>query len=151
MIRPARPEEVDAIHRLVQDAYSHYVPRLGKPPGPMLDDYARRVADRQVWVLDEGGTLAGIVVLEEAGDSALLLDNVAVAPSVQGKGFGRALVAFAEAEARRRGHDEVRLYTNVVMTENLALYGRLGFRETGRVSEKAYERVYMAKSTAEQA
>lgn len=40
----------------------------------------------------------------------------------------------------------MRLYTNVLMTENLALYGRLGFRETGRVSEKGYERVYMAKA-----
>jgi hypothetical protein len=37
------------------------------------------------------------------------------------------------------------------MRENLALYAWLGFRETGRVSEKGYERVYMAKSTAEPA
>jgi hypothetical protein len=34
------------------------------------------------------------------------------------------------------------------MRENLTLYARLGFRETGRVSEKGYERVYMAKATA---
>lgn len=38
----------------------------------------------------------------------------------------------------------------MLMTENLALYGRLGFCETGRVSEKGYERVYMAKATAGQ-
>ncbi len=31
------------------------------------------------------------------------------------------------------------------MTENIALYGRLGFRGTGRVNEKGFERVYMAK------
>ena len=74
-----------------------------------------------------------------------------IAPSAQGKGYGRALVGFAEAEARRCGHGEVRLYTNVLMAENLALHGRLGFRETGRVSEKGYERVYMAKATAGQA
>ena len=101
-------------------------------------------------MLEEGDALAGILVLEEAGDGALLLDNVAVAPSAQGKGHGQALVAFAEAEAQRRRLREVRLYTNVLMTENLALYGRLGFRETGRVSEKGYERVYMAKTTARQ-
>ena len=28
------------------------------------------------------------------------------------------------------------------------IYGRLGFRETGRISEKGYERVYMAKALA---
>ena len=148
MIRPARPEDADAIHQLVLDAYDRYVARLGKPPGPIFDDYARRVAAGQAWVLDEGGALSGALVLEDAGDGALLLDNVAVAPSAQGKGHGRALIAFAEAEARRRGCREVRLYANVLMTENLALYGRLGFRETGRVSEKGYERMYMVKAVA---
>lgn len=143
-LRPARPEEADDLRQLVAGAYTHYVIRIGKPPGPMLDDYARRVADRQAWVLEDGGALAGLIVLEDVGD-ALLLDNVAVSPSVQGKGYGRTLIAFAEEEARRRGHREVRLYTNVLMTENIALYGRLGFRETGRVNEKGFERVYMAK------
>jgi GNAT superfamily N-acetyltransferase len=151
MIRPARPEDADAVRRLVQDAYGHHLARMGKPPGPMLDDYVRRIADGQAWVLEDAGELAGVLVLEDAEGGALLLDNVAIAPSAQGKGYGRALVGFAEAEARRRGHGEVRLYTNVLMAENLALYGRLGFRETGRVSEKGYERVYMAKATAGQA
>ena len=148
MIRPARPEDAPAVRQLVQDAYGHYVARMGKPPGPMLDDYDRRIADGQAWVLEDEGRLAGALVLEDLPGGVLLLDNVAVALSAQGKGYGRALVAFAEVEARRRGHAEVRLYTHVLMRENLALYARLGFRETGRVSEKGYERVYMAKATA---
>jgi ribosomal protein S18 acetylase RimI-like enzyme len=32
------------------------------------------------------------------------------------------------------------------MTENIALYERLGFRQTGRISEKGFERVYMANT-----
>lgn len=146
MIRPAHRKDAEAVRRLVNDAYGHYVARLGKPPGPMLDDYARRIADGQAWVLDETGAITGLLVLEDVQGGALLLDNVAVSPSAQGKGHGRALVAFAEQEARRRGHGMVQLYTHVLMTENLALYRRLGFRETGRVSEKGYKRVYMAKS-----
>jgi ribosomal protein S18 acetylase RimI-like enzyme len=86
-----------------------------------------------------------VLVLENVEGGALLLDNVAVAPAAQGQGYGRALVGFAEAEARRRGHAQLRLYTHVLMTENLALYRRLGFEETGRITEKGYERVYMAK------
>jgi len=147
MIRLARPEEAEAVHQLVCDAYHHYIARLGKSPGPMLDDYGRRIADKQAWVLEEGGVPAGVLVLEDA-EGALLLDNVAVAPAAQGKGHGRALIAFAGDEARRRGYRAVRLYTHVLMTENLALYARLGFRETGRVSEKGYDRVYMAKALA---
>jgi GNAT superfamily N-acetyltransferase len=131
MIRPAQPEDVTAIRQLVHDAYSHHVARLGKPPGPMLDDYARRTADGQAWVLEDESALAGVLVLENVEGGTLLLDNVAVAPAAQGKGYGRALVAFAEAEARRRGHATLRLYTHVLMTENLVLYRRLGFEETG--------------------
>ncbi|CAH0274577.1 GNAT family N-acetyltransferase [Roseomonas sp. CECT 9278] len=146
-IRPrrAQPGEAEGLRRLVADAYGHYVARLGKPPGPMVDDYAQRIADGQAWVLEADGALVGLVVLEDA-DDALLLDNVAVAPAAQGKGHGRALMTFAEAEARRRGHAELRLYTHVLMTENIALYGRVGFRETGRASEKGFARVYMAKA-----
>ncbi len=148
MIRPARPEDAEPVRQLVQDAYGHYTARLGKTPGPMLDDYGRRIADGQTWVLEDDGALAGVLVLEDTEGGALLLDNVAVAPVMQGKGHGRALIAFAEAEARRRGCREIRLYTHVLMTENLALYRRLGFRETGRVREKGYDRVYMAKVLA---
>ena len=145
MIRPAHAEDVDAVNQLVHEAYGHYVARLGKQPGPMLDDYARRIADEQVWMLEDEGTLAGILVLEDAEGGALLLDNIAVAPNAQGKGHGRTLVAFAETEARRRGHSQLQLYTHVLMTENLAIYSRLGFEETHRVTEKGYDRVYMTK------
>jgi len=142
--RPARSDEADALRQLVTDAYTQYIPRMGTPPGPMLDDYARRIADGQAWVLDAGGAIVGLIVLEEDGDT-LLLDNVAVSPAAQGKGYGRTLIAFAEEEARRLGHAELRLYTNVLMTENIALYERLGFRQAERVSEKGFERVYMVK------
>lgn len=143
-IHPARPTDVAAVRRIVDAAYQRYVPLLGRPPGPMLDDYSRRIEDGQAWVLEDGGALVGVLVLEDA-DGALLLDNVAVAPDAQGRGYGRALVTFAEQEARRRGHEEVRLYTNVLMAENVALYRRLGFVETGRATDKGYQRVYMAK------
>ena len=33
-------------------AYVHYVERIGKPPGPMLDDYAALIAAGAVHVLD---------------------------------------------------------------------------------------------------
>ena len=54
-------------------------------------------------------------------------------------------MAFAEAEARRHGWREIRLYTHVLMTENQALYCRLGYAETHRVTEHGFERVYMSK------
>ena len=144
MIRPARAGEHVAVSEVVHAAYRHYSARIGKPPGPMLDDYAQRVADDQVWVLEEAGLIVGILVLEET-PSGFLLDNVAVLPDRQGKGYGRRLMAFAEAEARRRGFAAIQLYTHALMTENIALYRRLGFVETRRGNEKGYDRVYMTK------
>ncbi len=143
-IRPALPKEAAALTALVEAAYGHYVARIGRRPGPMEDDYAARIAAGQAWVAEGDAGPVGLLVLEDQPD-ALLLDNVAVAPEAQGRGIGRALIAFAEAEARRRGHRQIRLYTHVLMTENIALYTRLGFAETGRVSEKGFQRVYMEK------
>jgi GNAT superfamily N-acetyltransferase len=144
MIRPARPSEADTLRDVVHAAYRHYIPRIGKPPGPMLDDYAARIADGQAWVLEDARRIMGILVLEETPEG-FLLDNIAILPEGQGKGYGRALIEFAEAEARRRGFAEIRLYTHEMMTENIALYTRIGYVETHRVSEKGYDRVYMTK------
>jgi GNAT superfamily N-acetyltransferase len=141
-VRPARPEEAGAAKALVQSAYAHYVERIGRRPSPMDDDYERLAAAGQLWAL-EG--LAGVVVLREDG-SHLLVDNLAVDPSRQGTGLGRRLLAFAEEEARRRGLAELRLYTNVAMTENIDLYTRLGWEEFDRRLEGAYSRVYFRKS-----
>lgn len=147
MMRPAVPGEADAVRTLVRAAYGRWVERLGREPGPMRDDYAQRIADDQVWVLEEEGELVGVVVLTEQPES-FLLQNVAIAPAAQGKGYGRRLIAFAEDEAKRRGYDELRLYTNVLMVENVALYQHLGFREIGRIHEQGFDRIYMAKSVS---
>jgi GNAT superfamily N-acetyltransferase len=149
MIRKARDEDHTAVEAIVRAAYSVYIERIGKLPGPMLDDYAQRITDGAVQVFEEAdGTIAAIIVLlPRAG--YLLLDNIAVRPDRQGRGFGRLLMAFAEAEARQLGLAELRLYTHAKMVENIALYTRLGFVETGRGHESGYDRVFMSKRVAE--
>ncbi len=149
MIRRARDEDCTAIEAIVAAAYSVYIERIGKPPGPMLDDYVRRIAEGAVHVLEEAdGTIAAIIVLLVKIDY-LLLDNIAVRPDRQGRGLGRTLIAFAEAEARHSGLAELRLYTHAKMTENIALYMRLGFVETSRSHEAGYDRVFMRKQVAD--
>jgi ribosomal protein S18 acetylase RimI-like enzyme len=133
----------------VRAAYSTYVERIGKPPGPMLDDYERRIAENAVHVLEFESAIAAIIVLLPKVDY-LLLDNIAVHPAWQRRGLGRRLIDFAEAEATRLGFTELRLYTHVAMTENIALYSRLGFAETGRGCEAGYDRVFMRKCLAEE-
>ena len=144
-LRQATADDLPMIQALVTAAYAPYVVRLGKPPGPMLDDYAARVAAGEVRVLEAGGTVAGLLVLLDQPDH-LLLDNVAVDPGYQGRGLGRVLLEAAEAEARRRGRPELRLYTHALMTENQSLYRRHGWEETHRGEEAGYHRIYFRKA-----
>lgn len=143
-VRAATAADVPAIVDTVDRAYRHYIVRIGKPPGPMLDDYAARVSEDAVWVLQDGPAIAGILVLLSAPEY-LLLDNIAIAPERQGRGLGRRLLAFAESEALRRGYREIRLYTHQTMIENQRLYASIGYEETGRGSEAGYDRVFMRK------
>ncbi len=144
-IRLAVPAEADTLRAIVHDAYRHYISRMGKPPGPMQDDYTARIAAGQAWVLEDAGQVVGVLVLEDQ-EGGCLLDNIAVRPSGQGKGYGRDLLRFAEDTARARGFAAIILYTHVLMVENQALYRRIGYVETGRVNEKGFERVYMRKT-----
>jgi ribosomal protein S18 acetylase RimI-like enzyme len=143
-IRVATAADVPAIEEIVNQAYRHYVARIGKPPGPMLEDYAARVSEGVVWVLEEGAVIAAIIVLLP-GVNHLLVDNIAVSPNHQGLGLGRRLLAFAETEALRRGYREIRLYTHQTMVENQRLYASIGYQETGRGTEAGYDRVFMRK------
>lgn len=147
MIRTAREDDRAGVEAVVRAAYAPYVARMGREPGPMGDDYGALIAAGQVRVLEDELGIAGVLVLIPEAD-ALLLDNVALADRARGRGFGRRLVAHAEAEARDAGLRRLRLYTHVLMTENHTLYAHLGFHETHRATQKGFERVFMEKPLA---
>jgi ribosomal protein S18 acetylase RimI-like enzyme len=137
--------DVDAIRAVVEAAYAVYIPRIGRPPGPVSADYAALVEAGEVWVGISDRQIVGVLVVR-ADDDDLELENVAVDPPSQGQGYGRALIAFAEQQARELELAGVQLYTNEAMVENLRLYPRLGFVETERRVENGYRRVFFRKS-----
>jgi ribosomal protein S18 acetylase RimI-like enzyme len=130
-LRRAGPKDVAAITACSRAAYARYETRLGYAPIPATADYARVLASNQVWLLDDGSGCLGVLVLTPAADH-LLVYSVAIDPAHQGLGLGRRLIVHAEAEAKHQGLPEVRLYTNARMSENIAFYTGLGYRETGR-------------------
>ncbi len=125
-------------------AYSPYIERIGQPPGPMLDDYDQVVRDHRVYVIEEAGVILGALVLIEK-EEGLLFDNIAVQPARQGEGIGRRLMEHAESEAHRLGYRHLDLYTHERMTENIAMYERIGYVEVDRRTEHGFPRVYMRK------
>ena len=143
-LRRARPEDAADVAELVRAAYEHYVERIGMLPGPMTMDHATIIRDRDVIVAEHDGTLSGVVVLG-VDDDGFAIENVAVHPSQQGKGLGRLLLGCAESEAVRSGFDMVHLYTHELMTENIALYSRIGYVEHDRRSHGTFSLVHMRK------
>ncbi len=109
--RSAVAADAPGVAALVNAAYSHYVERIGMLPRPMTDDYAEVIANHRVTVAESHGAIVGVVVLAVDGEG-FLIDNVAVDPAHRGKGLGKALLALAEAEARRAGFDSIYLYTH---------------------------------------
>ena len=146
-IRKAAASDAQGVLALIRASYAKYVPRIGREPAPMSDDYAAEIAGGRCWVMDGDKGLAGALVMRPQ-DGDWFVDTVGVAPGMQGKGIGKALMAFAEAEARRNGFRAVRLYTNARMTENMPFYQSLGYEITERRMEDGFDRVFFLKRLA---
>lgn len=146
-IRKAVAGDEASILALIRASYAKYVPRIGREPAPMTGDYAAEIAAGNCWVLERDDELAGALVMR-AKDGGWFVDTVGVAPAMQGKGVGKALMQFAEGEAGRRGFNAIRLYTNARMTENMPFYLGLGYAITGRRMEDGFDRVFFEKRLA---
>jgi ribosomal protein S18 acetylase RimI-like enzyme len=131
LIRLATPGEADAVSAVVREAYGKWIPLLHHEPTPMSVDYSQVIAAGQALVLLLNDEIAGVVELKNS-PAALVIPNLAVMPRHERAGHGKRLLSFAEDEAKRRGFGEVRLYVNVQMDENVALYKHVGFAEIER-------------------
>jgi GNAT superfamily N-acetyltransferase len=133
------------IQSCAHTAYGKYIERIGKAPAPMNADFARQIEQGIVHVALRGPRFAGYVVFYPQGDH-LHLEAVAVLPEHAGKGIGKALIGYVEQAARREGLKAVELYTNEAMIENLAMYPKMGYRETQRMRHEGFNRVFFRKT-----
>jgi GNAT superfamily N-acetyltransferase len=141
-LRRATVDDLPAIRAVIAAAYARYLPRMDKPPAPVFRDYGPSVEAGTTWVT--GSPVTAVLTLYPRDDH-LYVENIAVDPSAQGRGLGRALMEFAEQEAGRRRLNRIALVTHEAMTENQAIYARLGYVEIERRAEDGYRRIYMEK------
>jgi ribosomal protein S18 acetylase RimI-like enzyme len=141
-LRRATAADLAAITAIIGAAYGRYLTRMDKAPAPLFRDYGPSVQAGTTWVT--GSPITAVLTLYPRADH-LYVENVAVDPSAQGRGLGRALMEFAEQEAARRGLGRMALVTHEAMTENQAIYARLGYVEVERRAEDGYRRIYMEK------
>ena len=142
-IRPGEEADVAIAAEIVERAYEGYVEEVGGRPAPMDAEYSEAVRAQTLFVAEDGSGIAGLIVL--GLEFGFEVENVAVDPRRQGEGVGRALLAFAEEEARSRGVGELRLFTHVVMLRNQRIYTRLGYTEVERRNDNGFERVFYVK------
>lgn len=136
-VSAARPEEYAALGALVVAAYRSIDAIIWEGYVDVLADVAGRASHPGMEVL--AARLDGVpvgcatVVLEHAamaegrGPESAVLRMVGVAPGMQGRGAGRALVTTAVAIARERGKRFLDLHSQPVMLAAQHLYAELGF------------------------
>jgi ribosomal protein S18 acetylase RimI-like enzyme len=144
LIRKAVQTDLVQIKSCAAAAYSMYIERIGKRPAPMVADFAASIEKQNLYVLQDAEQVCGFVVFYQRDDH-FHLENLAVDPAFQRRGFGARLIGFVEQQVRAAGYGRIELYTNVKMTENLEVYPRLGYREFDRRHEQGFDRVYFEK------
>jgi GNAT superfamily N-acetyltransferase len=145
-IRPVRPEEYDALGKMLVAAYAALpgMPSAAEQPDyyAMLADVAARARKPALTVFvaaDPAGKLLGSIDFIDdmtqygSGGSASTVTDadgvrlLAVEDAARGKGVGKALTLFCIERARESGKHRLVLHTTRVMQAAWAMYEGLGF------------------------
>jgi tRNA (guanine37-N1)-methyltransferase len=128
----AAPADAPEIVTLGRAAWAGEFAQAGRLFGPGLDTVADLVdgfAQWRTWVVRAGGRLVASVRgrVDPAEPTTWQIGRLMVAPDVQGRGLGRALLAFAEGQAPS-GTAAYWLNTGATSERNLRTYRRAGYR-----------------------
>jgi len=125
-VRRALQADAAEVRELTRSSYAKWIPVIGREPTPMVTDYDRAVREHMIDLLFVGTKLVGLSETVDEGDH-LLIENLAVSPAFQGRGYGRPLLDHAERLAASIRQPEVRVYTNRQFAANIDFYTRRGF------------------------
>ncbi len=137
-LRRLRPAETTEVGALTVAAYEPFLLGPDDQYRSRLADVAARDRDAEVWVaVDDAEVLGNVTICpagspwrEIAGDAEGEFRMLAVAPSAQGRGVGRALVAHVLERFRTDGAEAVALSSLADMTAAHRVYAALGFLRT---------------------
>jgi ribosomal protein S18 acetylase RimI-like enzyme len=139
-LRDARPDELDAVARLMGEAYREYQsflePEAWEGYRKDIMDVRGRLDVAELIVAEMEGELAGAVTLYRKPSRSLRegwpegwagLRLLAVLPSCRGRGIGRALMDECIRRCRERGIRTIGLHTTALMEVARGMYERMGF------------------------
>ena len=143
-IRLARQTDLAEVQTCIAAAFDPYLTRLPRPPAALSADYRDLIARNAVHVAVDVTIVGTVTLTGHASD--LVITNLAVHPSRQGSGIGRAMMRYAEDLAAAGGYRRVTLFTHELMVENIEFYSALGYAETDRRVTDGRSRVYFART-----
>ena len=139
-IEPCGPELADVVHRLTQEAFAPHGSL--DPPSGAAGESVESVRDELAGAKAAVGWIGPrpVACMRLAADQGHLhVRRLAIAPELQGRGLGRAMMAWAEAAARRRGLAAVTVGVRLALSGNRAFFGRLGYEPVAEHAHAGYD------------
>jgi GNAT superfamily N-acetyltransferase len=115
----------------LKEDFQRYVDRsLQEEIDRIADYYGERGGG--FWVAVDGSRIVGMFGLESSsGGGSMELRRMYVDADIRRRGIARKMLAFAEAECRRRNVFQIELSTSELQGEALSLYRSSGYLEAG--------------------
>lgn len=140
-LRTASAADAERLSRLIVLAFSAYEIRLDPPSSALKetpDAIREKLGTHGAALAESDGEAVGCVLFTPEDEDALYIGRLAVDPSWRRRGVARALIAHAEAEARRRGLGRLRIQVRIPLVDNQALFRSCGFVEVSRETHPGY-------------
>lgn len=144
-VRPMRGDsaEIAAVVALIRDAFADYLDRLDPPPSAVKEtaETITALLGREYGLVAEAdGVAVGCLFLQRREGGDIYVGRVAVVRAHRRGGVGRALMAAAEAEARRLGGARLTLGVRLALDGNRRFFASLGFVEGELHAHPGYEK-----------
>jgi ribosomal protein S18 acetylase RimI-like enzyme len=140
LVRSAGAAEAPAVLAVIQAAFGQYRGSLVPESSALAetaDTVAAKIARGGAAVVERDGRMLAAILYEPLGGS-LYIGRLAVLPQARRAGFAVLLVEAVEAIARARGIPRLTLGVRLALADNIRLFTRLGFRETGREAHPGF-------------
>ena len=140
-LRPLTVADAEPVAALIRQAFASLSAPVDPPPSALRETGANIAA-----ILANGGGGAGAEIdgtlvaacIWQPKNGGLYFGRLSVAQSARGRGLAKALLAAAEAEARRRALPKLLLSTRLALTDNRRLFAAAGFTEVAYQAHPGY-------------
>jgi ribosomal protein S18 acetylase RimI-like enzyme len=139
-IRNAGPGEAAVLLDLMRRAFAEYRGVLRPESSVFVETepvIAAKLGQGGGFVAERRGDPVGCVIAEAKGQRGYL-GRLAVLPEARRIGVAQRLMQAGEAFLRRRGLRSAEVNVRIALAGNIALFARLGYRETARLAHPGW-------------